>query len=256
MAFFRIRRLAENSNEHTEVDGGYMASASDLMIGLLFVFIILVVVLALEQQRQAAEIIESKKGKFIPPIVGVTESIGKRIKSQVPTIEVHPATGVLTLPEDMLFSSGKSELNPQGIEALKKIADQLAVVLPCYVASAKKECSDNPGKHEIDTIFVEGHTDSQPLARPNYDNFNLSFDRARAVYALLLDGNQADAMKSFRNINSQPLFSMSGYADKRWAPSASSGFDAKNRRVDLRIVLTYKQPLDEELANVALPAKR
>ena len=36
-----------------EPDGGYLASASDLMIGLLFVFIILVVVLALEQQRQA-----------------------------------------------------------------------------------------------------------------------------------------------------------------------------------------------------------
>jgi len=256
MAIFHRRRLAGNTSDQAEVDGGYMASASDLMIGLLFVFIILVVVLALEQQRQAAEIKESKKGKFVPPIVGVTESIGKRIKSQVPTIEVHPATGVLTLPEDMLFSTGKSELNPQGVEALRKIADQLAVVLPCYVASSKKECTDNPGKHEIDTIFVEGHTDSQPLARPNYDNFNLSFDRARAVYSLLLDGNQADALKSFQNANSQPLFSMSGYSDKRWAPGASSGFDAKNRRVDLRIVLTYKKPLDNELANVASTAKR
>jgi len=257
MAILHRRRAAGNSSAQPDVDGGYMASASDLMIGLLFVFIILVVVLALEQQRQAAEIKESKlkNGKYVPPIVGVTESIGKRIKAQVPTIEVHPATGVLTLPEDMLFSTGKSELNPQGVEALKKIADQLATVLPCYVATPKMECADNPSKHEIDTIFVEGHTDSQPLARPNYDNFNLSFDRARAVYSLLLDGSQAEALRSFHNANTQPLFSMSGYADKRWAPGAANGFDAKNRRVDLRIVLTYKKPLEDDLASVVTTKK-
>jgi flagellar motor protein MotB len=231
------------------------------MIGLLFVFIILVVVLALERQRQAAEINEIRnrptpeKPVFQPPIVGVTESIGQRIKSQVPTIEVHPATGVLTLPEDMLFSTGKADLNSQGIDALKQIAEQLAIVLPCYVAKPKIACPDNPSEHEIDTIFVEGHTDSQPLARLNYDNFNLSFDRARAVYSLLLDGPQADELRSFRNANDQPLFSMSGYADTRWAPGATSGLDAKNRRVDLRIVLTYKKPLDDALSNVVLNKK-
>lgn len=257
MAIFNRRRLAATGSEQPDVDGGYMASASDLMIGLLFVFIILVVVLALEQQRQAAEIKETKRknSKVQPPIVGVTESIGKRIKSQVPTIEVHPATGVLTLPEDMLFSTGKAELNPQGIEALKKIADQLVTVLPCYVATPKKACTDNPGEHEIDTIFVEGHTDSQRLARPNYDNFNLSFDRARAVYSLLLDDPSAAALKTFQNTNKQPIFSMSGYADTRWAPGVASGLNAKNRRVDLRIVLTYKKPLDDDLATVVVTKK-
>ena len=254
---FSRRRVATNDGEQPDIDGGYMASASDLMIGLLFVFIILVVVLALEQQRQAAEIKETKRknSKVQPPIVGVTESIGKRIKLQVPTIEVHPATGVLTLPEDMLFSTGKAELNPQGIEALRKIAEQLVIVLPCYVATPKRACPDNPGEHEIDTIFVEGHTDSQPLARPNYDNFNLSFDRARAVYSLLLDDPKVEALKSFQNANNQPLFSMSGYADTRWAPGATNGLNAKNRRVDLRIVLTYKMPLDEDLATITLAKK-
>ena len=254
MAILNRNRLGQSDSEQPDVDGGYMASASDLMIGLLFVFIILVVVLALEQQRQAAEIKETKRknSKVQPPIVGVTESIGKRIKLEVPTIEIHPATGVLTLPEDMLFSVGKAELSPQGVEALKKIAYQLVLVLPCYVATPKKSCADNPGEFEIDTIFVEGHTDSQPLARPNYDNFNLSFDRARAVYSLLLDDPKADTLKTFQNANNQSIFSMSGYADRRWAPGAASGLDAKNRRVDLRIVLTYKQPLDDDLASLAV----
>lgn len=257
MAIFNRRRAPAYDGASSDAEGGYLASASDLMIGLLFVFIILVVVLALEQQRQAAEIIETKRktAEAQPPIVGVTISIGKKIQAFVPTIEVHPATGVLTLPEDMLFSTGKSELNPQGGEALKKIAEQLASVLPCYVATPRKVCADNPGGHEIDTIFVEGHTDSQPLVRPGYDNFNLSFDRARAVYSRLLDGGQAEALNAFRNVNKQPLFSMSGYADRRWAPGVTDGLNPKNRRVDLRIVLTYKKPLDDSLNNVVTTKK-
>ena len=59
-------------------EGGYLASASDLMIGLLFVFIILVVVLALEQRRQAIEIEASKnelRGQA-DPRGKVTDTIG------------------------------------------------------------------------------------------------------------------------------------------------------------------------------------
>lgn len=172
--FPSIRRSGGAEGEsQPETDGGYLASASDLMIGLLFVFIILVVVLALEQQRQAAEAREAKKGRK-PPIIVVTETFGKETKEGNPTIEVHPETGVLRLPEDMLFESGSAKLSPQGIVAIKRLGLDLGKILPCYVAKPKKTCSKNQHDDEIDTIFVEGHTDSRHLQRADgYDNRKL-----------------------------------------------------------------------------------
>jgi len=253
--FPTVRRSTETEGEsQPETDGGYLASASDLMIGLLFVFIILVVVLALEQQRQAIAAKEAIARKIGDPRGDVTSSIGRKIRDQVKTVVVNPATGVLTLPEETLFGSGSAILSPDGVIELDKVARILDEVLPCYVAKPQNKCSDNPGGHEIDTIFVEGHTDSRPLNRAGYDNTNLSFDRARAVYRLLIDRSDETKLFQLRNSNKQPLFSMSGYADTRLVAD-TEGTDSKNRRVDLRIVLTYKKPIDEIVPNLNVGAK-
>ena len=243
--FPNLRRNSGRAPEaSSETEGGYLASASDLMIGLLFVFIILVVVLALEQQRQAAAAKDAIARKSGDPRGDVTSSIGRKIRDQVKTVVVNPATGVLTLPEETLFSTGSAVLNPDGVTELDKVAKILDEVLPCYVTKAQRTCPENPGGHEIDTIFVEGHTDSRPLNRLGYDNTNLSFDRARAVYRLLIERGDGSRLGQLRNSNKQPLFSMSGYADTRLAVD-TDGNDSRNRRVDLRIVLTYKKPADE-----------
>jgi chemotaxis protein MotB len=280
----RSNHRSQSSNNESE--GGYLASASDLMIGLLFVFIILVVVLSLEQQQSTRTAQESEKKAIasakekdtlaremaalaiqtkvpitvtpkitIKPITPkpkiiiseqndprglVTESIGKKIREFVPTIEVYPSTGVITLPETMLFASGSAELSQRGIEAVTQLATQLEKILPCYVATPYIACDENPQKSEIDTIFVEGHTDSRPLIRENYDNTNLSFDRARSVYRLLALRRNNINLLQFKNQNGQPLFSISGYADTRPVPG-EDGLADKNRRVDLRIVLAYKK---------------
>jgi chemotaxis protein MotB len=239
------RRSPVDDDTSGEPDGGYLASASDLMIGLLFVFIILVVVLALEQQRQAVAARAAIAKKSGDPRGDVTTSIGEKIRKQVKTVVVNPATGVLTLPEETLFASGSAVVSPSGIVELGKVARILDEVLPCYVAKPQKVCAENSGGHEIDTIFVEGHTDNRPLQRANgYDNTNLSFDRARAVYRLLAERADETRLQHLRNSNRQPLFSMSGYADSRLVAD-TDGADSKNRRVDLRIVLTYKKPVDE-----------
>jgi flagellar motor protein MotB len=178
----------------------------------------------------------------------VTESIGRKIREAVPTIEVYPATGIITLPEAMLFEINSAVLSPVGISAVNKLALQLEKILPCYVARPSIPCSENPQKSEIDTIFVEGHTDSRPLISESYDNTNLSFDRARSVYRLLAQRKDNINLLQFKNQNEQQLFSMSGYADTRPVPG-ENGLADKNRRVDLRIVLAYKKGNTENSVN-------
>lgn len=221
-----------------EVEGNYLASASDLMIGLLFVFIILVVVLALEQRRQEAAFVATKdpRGEVVSSLgVALGPALGR-------SIQVDPSTGVISLPEELLFSLGKSTLQPEGEEALRKAAVALAEVLPCFVASQKTDnllCPHNKVGHEIDTIFIEGHTDNRPINRPGYSNVNLSLDRAQAVHKVLVTDS---SLNPYRNKLDQPLFSFSAYADSRPLAGIDPG-DSRNRRVDLRIVMAY-QPLD------------
>jgi chemotaxis protein MotB len=238
---------------HQEPDSGYLASASDLMIGLLFIFIILVVVLALEQTRQQQQLEEQREALINAgdPRGRVTSSIGVQVKKVLPTVRIDPASGVISLPEEVLFDLASAELKPSGRQALRGAIAELARVLPCYVANqhADKPCDENPARHEIETIFIEGHTDNLPLRRLNYDNTNLSLDRARAVFAALVRDGPLDA---YRNKSGQPLFSLSAYGETRPLPDISPS-DARNRRVDLRVVLSYR-PISELLPGLAVPS--
>jgi flagellar motor protein MotB len=227
-------------------EGGYLASASDLMIGLLFVFIILVVVLALEQQRQAALV----KGAG-DPRGAVTQAIGQALKDANIQVTIDPVSGVISLPSDLLFGVGESTLSESAYASLAAARKRLEEVLPCYVDSERKRlpampCPQNPGKQEIDTIFVEGHTDNRPLNIAGLNNTTLSFNRANAVHKALLESSQ---MPEYRNKVGQPLFSYSAYGDTRLLKNIP-GDDARNRRVDLRIVLSY-QPVDDTIKNLS-----
>lgn len=216
------------------------------MIGLLFVFIILVVVLALEQRRQQQLIDEQRAGLIGAgdPLIVVTGAIGRALAKVLPEIRVDPKTGVISLPEDVLFARGSAQLSEQGRRVLGLARDQLELAMPCYVDSERRNrsCASNPHGHEIETMFIEGHTDSVPFASGGRDNFDLSLARARAVEQVLVSGG---SLVRYRNRADQPVFSFSAYADKRPLRGTDPA-DGVNRRVDLRIVLSYK-PIEELL---------
>ncbi len=246
MLMLRPRPLAHASKQDSE--GNYLASASDLMIGLLFIFIILVVVLALEQRRQESEL-DAMKGAA-DPRASVTDVIGQALKDARLDVRVDPASGVISLPSDTLFALGSSTLSLPATQAIRDARERLALVLPCYVASERahvtgKQCARNRGWHEIDTIFLEGHTDSVANTTPG-GNLGLSFDRARAIQQVLL--SDGSPLAPFQNAARQPIFSYSAYGADRLLPGIS-GTAAQNRRVDMRIVLKY-QSINETLENV------
>lgn len=245
MIWLRPGSEASGELERREGEGGYLASASDLMIGLLFIFIILVVVLALEQRRQE-QVLQDQTEAFIgagDPRRFVTDVIGKKLAEALPGAQLDLESGVISLPESVLFDLGSAQLSTSGREALEQASGLLAQALPCFVANQRaiEDCKEaNAFGHEIETIFIEGHTDSIPLLRAGYDNTNLSLDRARSVQRVLVQGTN---LEDYRNANGLPLFSLSAYADTRPLAGTDST-DPRNRRVDLRVVLSYK-PIEE-----------
>lgn len=232
---------AKADREEVE-EAGYLASASDLMVGLLFVFIIMVVILS--QRVEDAE----SGSKNSDPLKSAVETIGKKIKQSGVRVEIDPASGVITLPADTLFPRGLAELNSGGIEVLGRAKVALNGILPCYIYSERKNrrnCPANPNEVEIETIFIEGHTDSTPLQRGIYTNWHLGLDRARAVYDVLTVGS----MQYFKNERSLDVVGISSYADKR--PNKNDPKDdAKNRRVELRFVLAFKPQVNKSAPDV------
>ena len=232
--------IKTNRQEEVVEEAGYLASASDLMVGLLFVFIIMVVILS----RRIEVIGEpGKPGKPLDPLVSAVEKISDKMKQAGVPVLVDKASGVITLPADILFPRGIAELNPNGVRVLNQAKSVLDEVLPCYIFSERKRRSNckNSSDVEIETILIEGHTDSIPMQRENYSNWHLGLDRARAVYEILSNG-QISQFKNERNLN---VVGISSYADKRPAKGGLLD-DSKNRRVELRFVLAYKPEVKKE----------
>ncbi len=221
--------IAEQQKEEVE-EAGYLASASDLMVGLLFVFIIMVVILS--QRVEQAE--SGEKGD---PLESAVITIGKKMKAAGVPVVIDPASGVITLPADTLFPRGVADLNTSGIDVLTKAKIALNEILPCYIYSERQRRYScfNPDDVEIETIFIEGHTDSAPLQRGIYTNWHLGLDRARAVYDVITVGG----MQNFKNERNLDVVGISSYADKRPAKGGLID-DSKNRRVELRFVLAFK----------------
>jgi flagellar motor protein MotB len=224
----------QRHDEHSSGEGeqSYLASAADLMIGLLFVFIIMVAFLALQKKAEQ----EAREGDRDPRGT-VTLAIGNEIKNTLNTVKIDPASGVITLPEDLLFDSGSSILKDTAIQRLGETSIKLSDVLKCFVANQRgsANCKNNPFGHEIETIFIEGHTDSLPMNREG-GNTKLSLDRAISVNNAMVQGTP---LTSFKNHQGHPIFSYSAYAENR-PLIKNDPTDGRNRRVDLRIVLTYR----------------
>ena len=170
----------------------------------------------------------------------MVHTIGTKLQNAGVPVTINQVSGVISLPADTLFARGSAELESLGVRTLRQSAEQLQQVLPCYIYSQRRhlpaDCPPNPQQVEIETILIEGHTDSVPLHRGDYNNWHLGLDRARAVYKVL----GSEGMQRYRNEREQPVFGISSYADER---PTSKDNDAQNRRVELRFVLAF-QPTD------------
>jgi chemotaxis protein MotB len=217
-----------------EPEHSYLGSATDLMVGLLFIFIIMVAFLSL-QNKSAEEAVQQSDA----PIETVTNRIGAELAKSLHGVTWNPGTGVITLPEGALFDSGSSVIKESAAKDLNDTVHGLSVILKCYVSNQRdlQACDENPEGHAIDTIFIEGHTDDRPMNRAG-GNIKLSLDRALSVNAAFVTNSP---LAQFRNKLNQPIISYSAYADTR-PLIESDPSNEKNRRVDLRIVLAYKPP--------------
>ena len=143
-------------------------------------------------------------------------------------VEIRENRMIIALGDKILFDPGKTELKPEGKEALSQVTAVL---------------KDMQGRN----FQVAGHTDNVPIKSPKFrSNWDLSAARAVEVVNFMisagLDGKRLSA---------------AGYADMSpVAPNDTPENKAKNRRIEITLVpnLDDLPPIDEALKDAPAPA--
>lgn len=241
------------ATEHAPAEESYLASLSDLMVGLLFIFIIILMAFALnlreaESQSDAeAQQTQYEKQSLERIVDRITSNnmvqqmmlseIEHELEGQGVRVLVDMENGVLRLPESLLFGSGKATFRPEGQQMIQELAGVLAKILPCYAIVPLDEmpinCESSDNKARLEAIFIEGHTDDQPIHNAQFkDNWSLSVARALNTYRALI--NSAPTLDRLQNPQRQALISVSAYEARRPVNNTNQKL---NRRIDLRFLM-------------------
>lgn len=246
-------RRVERSQAASTGGQDYLASVSDLMSGLIFIFIITVAVFALRlaQAQEKTEEIQRKLSDSDTVRRSIVEQIEHKLREANVNVIVQPEHGVIRLSDQTIgFESGRAEPRPEHQVNVQTVAHVLLQVLKCYVVDPGEEshtldaCPGEVGGARVDTVMVEGHTDSHPIAEGFRYRDNLELSSARSAEVLRRMAEYAPSLASLRNDSKKPVLSVSGYGETRpLDPDDTTA--AFNRRIDIRFLM--------ELPNQAQP---
>ena len=220
----------------------YFISMSDLMVGLLFVFMILLVYFSLQFR-----LVKSEYEGGVEARSDLVAKIGARIRDRGIPVDVDPDRGIIRLPEGVLFASGQYKLNAEGRANIRVIAEELVKGIPCYTFPRPKSGCEN-STHTIEALYVEGHTDSDNMRDNGFirDNLDLAAMRGTNTFRALVAAEPA--LRDYKNGEdgaAQPILSSSAYGSARPVKDESQpGGKAANRRIDLRFLM--KPPKGDE----------
>jgi flagellar motor protein MotB len=241
-----FQRLAQSSSRHVDEENPYWISFSDIMAGLLFIFILasIVFIIELNKRRNHVEQAIEALSQANDYRTQLLDDLQAKLAARGIMVEVSDNKTVLHIPDEYLFFESSSDKIPQDKAA------QVAAIGETLYHEILQGVQDN--KHQfLDTIFVEGHTDSRPARTLELGNWGLAAHRAIQVWRFWTEENVASSgLLQLRNFEGKPLFSVSGYADTRRLedPDDTADKQRRNRRIDLRF--TVRQPIIEEYRGV------
>ena len=237
--------MRRNKNFIPQQDSGvFNLSISDLMAGLLSVFILALCIFILSFTQKTTALTETniKREKLVKHLEKVLVDRGIKVT-------VDEKRGILRIPEDSLsFRVGSADV--PDVDTVVKIGTVLLSTL-----------EDEEYKGKVETVFIEGHTDDVPIETYQFpSNWELSTQRAINIWNTMR-AKPNDRLSDLKNKIvyydenkekkeiEEPLFSCSGYAETRPIyPNDSDEHRKYNRRIDIRF--TMVPPVEEDMSIV------
>ncbi|GIU15826.1 MULTISPECIES: OmpA family protein [unclassified Shewanella] len=234
----RFRRKPVNIDE----ENPYWMSFSDLMSALLVIFILAAMALILEltqTKNQVDEAIEEiKKAEMVRR--NILHDIKTELSAKNIVVEITENETVLRIPEQQLtFASNKFDI-PED-ESTQNAVIEIGNTIHRAILKDKRFAY-------LDTVFIEGHTDSRRSPRQK-GNWGLSTFRAISLWELWNDKTDlAPRFDKIQNSQGQTLFSVSGYSSTRRVNEQELTPDdmQQNRRIDIRFTVKKPSFLDLE----------
>ena len=245
-------RMAKRKIRGLEGDESYFASMTDIMVGLLFIFVIIIMYFAFQLKTQAEQR-ENYANEAAQHRTKMLIQVSKILREQgVREVSVDRDQGILRFPAGVLFGSGKAEVedNSHAAFVLKNLAYALNEVLRCSVFSENglvfdwsEECREqNKNLVFVESIFIEGHTDDQPIrgalqSDPGINsNLRLSARRATNTYEKMISFEPV--LGDFRSFIQEPVFAASAFGETRPIEiNSTEEGRAANRRIDVRLIM-------------------
>lgn len=231
-----------------QADNPYWMSFSDMMSGMLIIFILVCTALLLKlsqmEEQVAANIDELKNASKVRS--EILQDIFAELKAQGIEVLISDNDTILRIPENSFhFRTGSFEIT----EDLRGTAELIGRAL--YTAITRE---DRWGY--LETVFVEGHSDSRKAPNYRMGNWELSALRAISLWQFWIGQTEyGPLLAQLRNREGKHLFSVSGYAATRRVAEIEDTEEAmrSNRRIDIRF--TTRQPSIMEMEDVVSPLK-
>ncbi len=178
---------------------------------------------------------------------GLLQRLADRLERASIKFTIDQRSGVLRLSDAIPFATGHSDLTDlRARHTLQVLGEVLADVLPCFATGAVAKGCEAADTPILETVLVEGHTDSQPypnmtLVQSQQENDRLSAERALTVFTEIR--RQQPSLEALRSPVDQPLLGISGYGQRRPLPDALTTAETdltRNRRIDIRFVLSSR----------------
>lgn len=251
-----------------ENDTNYFVSLTDLMTGVVMIFVILLISYGAEFSKtsalaeakmKAATAAEAKAKAFQKKLEEEREvnrrhaiqidALAKLLRDREKTrrlmlenlaanldrngvkVTLDADNGLIRLPENLLFETGKADLREEGRSALQILGREV-------VSTVNKFCSAG-SDFRLESVFIEGHTDNIPIHNLEFQN-NWNLSTARAVNTSLAIAAAAPELDSIKNPSGAPILGVSGYGENRPASTNSTDEGRRlNRRIDIRFIAAY-----------------
>ena len=228
-------------------DGTHWLTISDLMAGLMMIFLFIAVVFMQHLENSIGEKAKPPESNFAPPKQILIDISNKLIKQGIP-IEVDDKNLVLRLQENVIrfgYSTHDDRYRAsyfntkRAFKTIEKIADVLKIVLPCYLGEDSEDCLPMY-RGTLKTILIEGHSSKDSSGSTIFKGHMYQYHsilRAMTVYQDLVQNDET--LNNFKNIDGQKLFAVTGYGTSRpIINNIKANSKASNKRIEFRFIMT------------------
>jgi flagellar motor protein MotB len=231
-----------------------------------------------EKVIKEKEALESERKRIRAVLVELLESLNEIDSTQSRVASALEGVGLREKSLEGMLQGIQMDLREEGIEVLVaengtvlripekaltfelgkfSIQDQFKVTADLIGASLLKSLKNDVNRGLLDTVFIEGHTDTV-RNRQEMGNWGLSTYRAISLWLHWTDSpGKFSELKQLKTAvgeggaKERPLISTSGYADTRPADMANAGVarpveigSPADRRIDIRFTLASSEKKD------------